>query len=132
MYFDYNFIGCVSVLSILVIFGLYGIWALFRRPSRPNVTKLTTYETGEAPTGESWSQVNIRFYIIAVFYLLFDVDLIFLYPWATCFRMLMVGDQDYTAFDPLRGAALGEMLFFLFFLYCGWLYIVRKNCLRWV
>jgi NADH-quinone oxidoreductase subunit A len=55
------------------------------RPSRPNPEKLTSYESGEKPIGSAWIQFNVRFYVIALIFILFEVEVIFLFPWATIF-----------------------------------------------
>ena len=55
------------------------------RPYRPNEEKLTTYESGEDPINNAWGQFNLRFYIIALVFILFEVELVFLFPWAVVF-----------------------------------------------
>lgn len=55
------------------------------RPNRPNAEKLATYESGEEPISSAWTQFNVRFYIIALIFLLFEVEIVFLFPWATVF-----------------------------------------------
>jgi len=57
----------------------------FIRPNRPNPEKLATYESGEEPVGLAWTQFNIRFYIIALIFILFEVEVILLFPWSTIF-----------------------------------------------
>jgi NADH-quinone oxidoreductase subunit A len=57
----------------------------FIRPNRPNPEKLATYESGEEPVGLAWTQFNIRFYIIALIFILFEVEVIVLFPWSTVF-----------------------------------------------
>jgi NADH-quinone oxidoreductase subunit A len=55
------------------------------RPSRPNAQKLSTYESGEEAISSAWAQFNVRFYIVALIFLLFEVEILFLFPWATIF-----------------------------------------------
>nr|WP_302180107.1 NADH-quinone oxidoreductase subunit A [Chryseosolibacter indicus] len=55
------------------------------RPNRPNAEKLSTYESGEEPISSAWTQFNLQFYIVALIFLLFEVEIIFLFPWATIF-----------------------------------------------
>src|SRR5687768_5632341 len=55
------------------------------RPNRPNPEKLATYESGEEPVSNAWTQFNVRFYIISLIFLLFEVEIVFLFPWATIF-----------------------------------------------
>ena len=63
------------------------------RPDRPNAEKLSTYESGEEPVSHAWSQFNIRFYIIALVFLLFEVEIVFLFPWSTVFADKELNNQ---------------------------------------
>src|SRR4026207_2310844 len=66
--------------------NLIAWWVL--RPSRFSEEKLTTYECGENPTGSAWIQFNIRFYVFALLFIIFDVEAVFLLPWAVVFKKL--------------------------------------------
>ena len=70
-----------GVIFILVAFFTSGLL----RPDRPNAQKLSTYESGEEAISTAWTQFNIRFYIIALVFLLFEVEILFLFPWTTVF-----------------------------------------------
>ncbi|HEX6224880.1 MAG TPA: NADH-quinone oxidoreductase subunit A, partial [Chryseolinea sp.] len=70
--------GVIFILVTLLVSKLI-------RPDRPNPEKLSTYESGEEPVSSAWSQFNIRFYIIALIFLLFEVEIVFLFPWSTVF-----------------------------------------------
>ncbi len=74
---------------------------------------------------------NIRFYIIAITFLMFDVDVVFIFPWATAFRLLVFGEEG-VQYTPIGPAALGEMFIFLAILMIGWAYAYRKGALEWV
>src|SRR5882672_2445870 len=74
-----------SVVGFLVV-NLIVWWII--RPSRYSEEKLTTYECGENPTGSAWVQFNIRFYVFALIFVVFDVEAVFLLPWAVVFRKL--------------------------------------------
>jgi NADH-quinone oxidoreductase subunit A len=89
------------------------------RPSRFSEEKLTTYECGENPTGSAWIQFNIRFYVFALIFIVFDVEAVFLLPWAVVFREL----------GPL---AFAEGLVFIAILAVGLAYVWRKGDLEWV
>jgi NADH:ubiquinone oxidoreductase subunit 3 (subunit A) len=89
------------------------------RPSRFSEEKLTTYECGENPTGSAWIQFNIRFYVFALIFIVFDVEAVFLLPWAVVFREL----------GPL---AFVEGLVFIAILVVGLAYVWRKGDLEWV
>jgi NADH-quinone oxidoreductase subunit A len=99
------------------------------RPKRPNPEKLSSYECGEEPMGDAWGQFNIRFYIIALVFVLFDVELVFVFPWATVF-----GDKNYI--QESNGTwgwfSLMEMFVFLGILILGLAYVWVKGYLNWV
>jgi NADH:ubiquinone oxidoreductase subunit 3 (subunit A) len=101
----------------LLLFALGLWWAL--RPARFSEEKLTTYECGEEPVGSAWVQFNIRFYVFALIFVVFDVEAVFLLPWATVFREL----------GPL---AYLEGLVFIAILVVALAYVWRKGDLAWV
>jgi NADH:ubiquinone oxidoreductase subunit 3 (subunit A) len=94
------------------------LWKVIR-PSRFSEEKLTTYECGEDPTGNAWIQFNIRFYVFALIFIVFDVEAVFLLPWATVFRELGV-------------LAYVEGLVFIAILVVALAYVWRKGDLAWV
>lgn len=98
--------------------GLLGIGKIFR-PTRPQEQKYLTYESGVDPVGSGWSQSQIRYYVYALLFVMFDVEAVFMFPWAT--RL-----EDYGVFGLI------EMLVFVAILALGLLYAWRKKVLRWV
>jgi NADH-quinone oxidoreductase subunit A len=102
----------------LLIAGVLGLGRLIR-PSRPNAQKLTTYESGVDPVGSGFSQSQVRYYIFALLFVLFDVEAIFIFPWA-------LGLETYSVFG------LVEMGAFVAILLLGLVYAWRKGVLRWV
>ncbi len=97
-------------------------------PKKPNATKNSTYECGEVPQGSAWVQFNPRFYVIALVFLLFDVELIFIFPWATVF-----GQADLIQADGRWGwFTLIEMAIFLAILIIGLIFVWVKGDLEWV
>jgi len=88
-------------------------------PHRPSPAKLTTYECGIDPVGEGWSQSQIRYYVFALLFVMFDVEAVFIFPWAVRLEALQV-------------FGLVEMIIFIFILALGLLYAWRKRVLRWV
>lgn len=103
--------------------------AKFIRPHRPNPEKLTTYECGEDPTGTAWGQFNPRFYIVALIFILFDVEIVFLFPWATVFgkKELIEGTNGIWGWF-----ALAEMFIFIAVLSLGLAYAWAKGFLDWI
>ncbi len=117
-------IGIVGVL--LVLFTL--LLGKLLSPRKPNPEKLSTYECGEEAVGSSWVQFNPRFYVIALVFLLFDVELIFIFPWATVF-----GQAELIAADARWGwFTLVEMALFVGILLIGLAYVWIKGDLDWV
>ena len=99
---DFGRVFIFFLLSgIFVAGGIVFAWIL--RPSRPYPNKLTSYECGEEAIGSPWIKMNIRFYVVALIFLIFDVESVFLFPWAIVFKKLGM-------------FAFVEMLIFLAFL----------------
>ncbi len=101
---------------IFVAAGLIAAWVL--RPHRPYPGKNATYECGEEPIGSAWVRLNIRFYVVALIFLIFDVEVVFLFPWALVFRSLGM-------------YAFLEMAVFLVILFVGYAYVWVKGDLAW-
>jgi NADH-quinone oxidoreductase subunit A len=99
-----------------VAVALVTSWLL--RPRRPYAGKLATYECGEEPIGGAWIRFNIRFYTIALIFLIFEVEVVFLLPWALVYR-------------DLGMFAFIEMVIFLFVLLVGFAYVWVKGDLDW-
>ncbi len=101
---------------VFVAGGLFAAWLL--RPNRPSFEKLTTYECGEDPVGNSWIRFNIRFYVVALLFLIFDVEVVLLFPWAVVY-------QDFGWY------AFGAMVVFVSLIFIGFAYELGKGDLRW-
>jgi NADH-quinone oxidoreductase subunit A len=107
------------VVSTLVGAGLLGASRVLRvRARRDGPLKTRTYECGEEPAGMAWMQFHARYYVVALFFVLFDVEAAFLFPWATVQR-------------EGGGGAFGAAVLFVVVLMLGWLYAMRKDALRW-
>jgi NADH-quinone oxidoreductase subunit A len=121
--FDLASIFFFVVVGLSVPFGMLTIGWLVR-PHTPNPEKLTTYECGEIPTQAAWFNFNPRFYIVALVFLVFDVEVAFTYPVAVVFRRWVA-----------RGAgafAFGELGVFVAILALGLAYVWRRGDLSWV
>ncbi len=103
--------------SVIVLFTFF--LASLIRPKNPYPAKGDTYECAEDTIGSSWFQFNNRFYIFALIFVIFDVEAVFLFPWAV-------------AFGQLGLYALVEMVIFILILFFGLFYAWRKGVLRWV
>lgn len=125
--------GVHADFTTVLVFILFGIFfgglalgiARLLRPHKPNPAKLLTYECGELPSGTSWVRFNVRFYLIALFFIVFDVEVIFLYPWAVVFKQLY-------PVPGLGALVFAEMMLFLAILVVGLVYIWAKGDLDWV
>jgi NADH-quinone oxidoreductase subunit A len=118
MYFDFANVLVYIVISIGFIFGSLTLGRILR-PNNPTPEKLTTYECGEEAIGSAWIQFNVRFYIIALIFLIFDVEIAVLFPWALIFNKL----------GPL---AFLELLLFVGILVVGFAYVWVKGDLEWL
>ncbi len=125
-----SFYAQYGTFAVLVVVGclLYAVIMTLNRAMRPSVPspqKLTTYECGVEAIGTGWSQVNIRYYVFAFLFVIFDVEAIFLFPWA-----VIVGDLDSTtAISPLF--AVVAMFLFILTLLEGLAYAWKKGVLTW-
>jgi NADH-quinone oxidoreductase subunit A len=108
---------------VIVLVGIGLVTAILAanrmlRPSRPTRQKMLTYESGVDPVGAGWAQVHLRYYVYAYLYVVFAVDVVFLFPWSTVFA-------------HLGGATLLEMSVFVGVLALGLAYAWREGTLRW-
>jgi len=87
-------------------------------PRRPNPVKDAPYECGVEPVGDARARFSVKFYLVAVLFILFDIEAVFLYPWAVAFRQL-----------GLYG--LIEMALFILILFVGYVYLLKKRALEW-
>ncbi len=106
----------ILLAAIFVIITLF--ISKFVRPNRPTKEKYLTYECGENPQGSPWVQFNIRFYVVALIFLIFDVEVVLLFPWALAY-------QEYGIYGFVVG------LIFLLVLGLGMAYEWRKGDLEW-
>lgn len=107
----------ILILGIGLVAGILGGNRLLR-PSRPTAQKLLTYECGVDPVGSGWAQVHVRYYVFAYLYVVFAVDAVFLFPWAT-------------VFEQLGWITIGEMGVFVGVLAIGLAYAWRTGVLTW-
>lgn len=115
----YGVLGMLVAMAI--IFGVGNIiLSRIVGPEREGPSKGTAYESGMNPIGTARRRFNVRFYIVAMTFLVFDVEIVFLYPWATVFPNLSDG-------DPLRLQFLARMLFFILTSILAYLYAWRKG-----
>ena len=118
MYRDFGTVLVAAILGIIMVAVPLIVQSLVA-PSKKSKEKLETYECGEESEGSAWLQFNIRFYVIALIFLIFDVEVVFLFPWAVVFKDLGL-------------LAMVEMAIFLVILIVGLDYVWVKADLNWV
>jgi NADH-quinone oxidoreductase subunit A len=119
----HGYYGAYGLVALLLVVGAVFVTVALSanrllRPTRPSPQKLLTYECGVDPVGGGWAQSYVRYYVFTFLYVVFAVDAVFLFPWATVFASLGL-------------ITLVEMFFFLGFLAVGILYAWRKGVLSW-
>ena len=115
---DYLTVGIFSLLAVALLFGVMSLGKLVR-PVRPQEGKYLSYESGVDAVGDGWAEVPIRYYVFALLFVLFDVEVVFIFPWAT--RL-----EAYGWFGAI------EMIVFISLLALGILYAWRKKVLQWI
>jgi len=114
---DYIAVAAFAAFGLALVAATLGVTYLVR-PSNPTKEKVTTYECGVDPVGEGWSHTFVRYYIFGLLFVLFDVEAVFIFPWAVSAESL-----------GLPGAI--AMAVFILTLLEGLLYAIRKGVLRW-
>jgi NADH-quinone oxidoreductase subunit A len=123
---DTTYYSAYSIVGILALLGVFFVLTAFLAnrllaPLRPTPEKQLSYECGVDPVGSGWAHTHVRYYIYGYLYVIFAVDSVYLFPWATVF-----------AAPGFRGTALVEMFVFLGFLAVGILYAYKKGVLTWL
>ena len=114
---QYITIGIFALVGMALV-GVTLQLARLVRPDVPTPEKYTTYESGIDPIGRGWAQSNVRYYIFALLFVIFDVEAVFLFPWAI-------------VFERLGAQAFIEMVIFIAILALALLYAIRKKVLEW-
>jgi len=115
---EWLFIGIFLVLGLILVIAPL-LLAHFVAPRKPNPIKHQTYECGVETVGDTWVQFKVQYYIFGLVFVIFDVETVFLFPWAVAYRQLPM-------FAVLEG------VLFILILAGGLLYIWRKGALEWV
>jgi NADH-quinone oxidoreductase subunit A len=114
-----SYLPILIILGTALIFGVVAVnlsWLL--GPQRPTKEKVSTYESGMPPVRTAHERFSVKYYLVAMLFILFDIEIVFMYPWAVRYRELgMIG--------------LFEMVIFLLILFAGYLYIIGRGALRW-
>ncbi|MFY4775234.1 NADH-quinone oxidoreductase subunit A [Metabacillus sp. RGM 3146] len=119
LYFNNYMVVFIFLLLGLLLPAVALTMGRLLRPSAPTEAKQTTYESGIEPFHDSRIQFNVRYYIFALLFVVFDVETVFMYPWAV-------------AYEKLGIFALVEMLIFVVMLLIGLIYAWKKKVLKWI
>lgn len=118
----YGRVGFLLILAVFfplaAILGSFAFGLVKLRPHKPDQVKADTYECGMTTVGHAWGQFNFRYYLFALMFVVFDVEVVFLYPWAVAFRQV-----------KLFGFV--EAVIFVLILVVGYAYAWRKKALEW-
>lgn len=123
MHFDFGVPLALGVIATAFMAAMFGAQRLLA-PRNPEARKLTPYASGEPPNGGAWINFNLRFYLVALVFVIFEVEVALVYPVATVYLDWVRRGQ--------RGYALSVILIFLLFLFVGLLYVWVKRDLEWL
>ena len=112
----------LGVLAVVFSFGMLAMSVVLGKRGRRTPVKDTPYECGMVPVGEGSTRLSIRFYLVAMLFILFDIEVVFLYPWAVIYREML---------NESGGMILGAMVSFLGVLFIGYLYALKKRAFDW-
>ena len=114
----------LGLVAAAFSFGVLGLSVLFGTRGKRNRTKDTAYECGMIPVGEGNTRLSVKFYLVAMLFILFDIEVVFLYPWAVVYKQMLA--------DPAtRNSIFGAMLTFILILFVGYIYAVKKRAFNW-
>lgn len=119
-----RYIPIFALIIIAIILGLLLTnLSSILGPSRPNKIKESPYESGMDPVGTAHERFSVKFYLIAMLFILFDIEVVFMYPWAVQYKQLI---QETESFFPFI-----EMMVFVAILFVGYIYVYKKGGLKW-
>src|ERR1017187_4117321 len=112
----------LGVLAVVFSFGMLVMSVVLGKRGKRSPVKDTPYECGMVPVGEGSTRLSVRFYLVAMLFILFDIEVVFLYPWAVIYRTML---------KESGGMILGAMVSFMAILFIGYLYAVKKRAFDW-
>jgi len=114
----------LGALAIAAPFGMILVSILIGKRGKDSKIKDTAYECGMLPIGEGSTRMSVRFYLVAMLFILFDIEVVFMYPWAVIYKEMLK--------DPAtRNMILGSMVSFLGILFVGYIYALKKKAFDW-
>ena len=112
----------LAVVAVAFIAFMLGFSVLAGKLGRRNPAKDTAYECGMIPVGEASPRLSVKFYLVAMLFILFDIEVVFLYPWAVVYRDMLAENA---------GMIFGSMVSFLGILFVGYVYALKKKAFDW-
>lgn len=114
----------LGLVALTFAFGTLGLSVLFGHRGRRNRIKDTAYECGMLPVGEGSTRMSVKFYLVAMLFILFDIEVVFLYPWAVVYKEML-------AEAATKNLILASMVSFLGILFVGYIYALKKRAFDW-
>ena len=112
----------LAVLAVLFSFGMLVMSVVLGKKGKRTPTKDTPYECGMLPIGEGNTRLSVKFYLVAMLFILFDIEVVFLYPWAAIYRSMLKENAP---------VILWSMISFLGILFVGYIYALKKRAFDW-
>ncbi len=114
----------LGILAVAFSFGMLMFSVLVGKKGKRLPIKDTAYECGMLPVGEGSTRLSVKFYLVAMLFILFDIEVVFLYPWAVVYRAMI-------AEPATRNMIFGSMVSFLVILFVGYIYALKKRAFDW-
>lgn len=119
---EYAPVLMLLLVALLFAFGTLGASVLLGAKGKRSKIKDTAYECGMLPVGEGSTRMSVKFYLVAMLFILFDIEVVFLYPWAVVYRQMLKTNAD---------MIFGSMISFLGILFVGYIYALKKKAFDW-
>jgi NADH-quinone oxidoreductase subunit A len=119
---EYIAVAILGLVALLFAGGVLVASVVVGKRGKTSAIKDTAYECGMLPVGEGNTRLSVKFYLVAMLFILFDIEVVFLYPWAVIYRKMLAADNS-----PI----LGSMICFLGILFIGYLYALKKQAFDW-
>jgi NADH-quinone oxidoreductase subunit A len=114
----------LGLLAVLFSFGMLGFSVLVGWKGKRSRIKDTAYECGMLPIGAGNTRMSIKFYLVAMLFILFDIEVVFFYPWAVVYKQML-------SEPATKNLILGSMVTFMFILFIGYIYAFKKKAFEW-
>ena len=119
---QYGPVLMLAVLAVVFSFGMLIFSVLVGKVGQRSRAKDTPYECGMLPVGEGTPRLSVKFYLVAMLFILFDIEVVFLYPWAVIYKTMLKENA---------ALIMGSMFSFLAILFVGYIYALKKNAFDW-